>query len=333
MRYGVTLPHEAFQSRDLLELTRRVEDLGYTDAWSFESFGTDAFSPLAAMAAVTQNLRLGTAIVPVFTRPAGLIAMSAATVQNISAGRFVLGLGISTPTIVQNWMNVPYQRPVTKLRETVEVVRASLTRQKVNFEGKTMKISGFRLDVPPAYPAPPIYIGAQGPKMLRVAGEIGDGVIVNFVTTENLPSMLKHVHEGARAAGKPTSGLDVVCRIMVAVDEDDTVVRNEMRRSLAAYVTVPQYNKFFSEFGFEDEAKRAIEAWQAGDRKAAVQAIGDKMLESIYVFGSAAHCRERLQAYAAAGVTTPAIAFVSLAPSLEERRAKTLQAIEAFAPR
>ncbi|HTY56157.1 MAG TPA: LLM class F420-dependent oxidoreductase [Candidatus Binataceae bacterium] len=332
MRLGITIPLEGFQNRGLIDLVRRAEALGYTDLWSMESFGNDAFSPLAAAAAVTERLRLGTAIVPVFTRPPALTAMSSATVQQISNGRLILGLGISTPVIVDQWMGVPFKKPVTLMRETVEALRAIFAKNRVVMNGKTIRINGFRLDFELETP-PPIFIGAQGPKMLRLAGEIGDGMITNFITPETLPSMLEHVKQGALAAGKDPSKQDVVVRIVTVVDEDIDQTRTELRRYLTAYVTVPQYNQFFRGIGFEHEAAEAIAAWNAGDRKKALECVSDKMVESILVFGSADQCRKRLEAYDAAGVKTVTLWLSSFARDPEKKRASVLHAMEALAPR
>ncbi|MGD0073372.1 MAG: LLM class F420-dependent oxidoreductase [Candidatus Binataceae bacterium] len=332
MRLGITIPLEGFQNRGVLDLVRRAESLGYTDLWSMESFSNDAFAPLAAAAAVSEKLRLGTAIVPVFTRPPALIAMSAATVQQISNGRLILGLGTSTPIIVQQWMDVPFKKPVTRVRETVEALRAIFAKNRVVMDAKTFKINGFRLDFQLDAP-PPIFIGAQGPLMLRTAGEIGDGVITNYITPETLSTMLDQIKQGALAAAKDPAKLDLVCRIVTVVDEDVDQVRAELRRSLTAYVTVPQYNQFFRWIGFENEAAEAIAAWNAGDRKKALQCVSDQMVESTHVFGDADTCRKRLQAYAAAGVTTATLLLTSFARDPERRRANVLHALEALAPR
>lgn len=332
MRHGITVPLEAFQNPHFIELVRTAERCGYVDAWSFESFATDAFAPLAAAAMLAPKIRLGTAIVPVFTRPPGLIAMSAATVQQLSGGRFILGLGISSRTIVEQWMGVPFAHPLTRLRETVAAIRGAFGREKVTFSGKTVNLNGFRMNVTLDEP-PPIYLGAQGAKMLRLVGEIGDGLITNFITTATLPAMLEHVREGRRAAGKdPAAPLDVVCRIMLVVDDDEDKVRAELRRHLTAYVTVPQYNSFFREIGFENEARTAIDAWNAGDRKAALASLPERMIDEIYIFGSVANCRRRLEEYARAGVTTTALDLTSFAPDPRERRARILRAIERLAP-
>ncbi len=331
MRQGITIPLQDFQDRHFVDLVRAAERCGYVDGWSFESYATEAFAPLAAAAMLAPTMRLGTAIVPVFTRPPGLIAMSAATVQQLSGGRLILGLGTSTPVIVQQWMGVPFEHPLTRVRETVAAIRSAFNREKVTLKGKTVQVNGFRMNIALDKP-PPIYLGAQGEKMLRLVGEIGDGLITNFITPATLPPMIAHVREGQRAAGKDASApLDVVCRIFVGVDDDSDALRADLRRHLTAYMTVPQYNNFFREIGFEHEATTAAEAWNAGDRKAALAAVPDRMLEEIYVFGSLDHCRARLAEYAKAGVTATALQPESFAPDPKERRARILRAIEGLA--
>jgi probable F420-dependent oxidoreductase len=330
MRLGITIPLDGFQNPHFAELVRHAERAGFTDAWSYETFQGDAFVPVAAAAVASEKMRLGTAIVPVFTRPAALIAISAASVQRLSGGRFILGVGISTPTIVEQWMGVPYKMPVTRLRETVEALRLAFTGQKVTMTGKTVHINGFRLSGP-VTPPPPIYVGAQGALMLRTAGEIGDGVIVNYITPETFGPLLDHIHEGARSAGKPTANIDIACRILVAIDPEEEIVRENLRRELTAYVTVPQYNKFFREIGFDNEARVAIEAWNAGDRKKALQSIPESMVESLYVLGSPDRIAKRLREYEKAGITTSTLQFNSFAPDPAERRARVLNAIETLA--
>ncbi|MBF6561402.1 MAG: LLM class F420-dependent oxidoreductase [Candidatus Binataceae bacterium] len=329
MRLGITIPLDGFQNPHFPELVRHAERVGFTDAWSFETFVSDGIAPVAAAAVVSERMRLGTAIIPVFTRPAALIAMSAASIQRLSGGRFILGVGISTPTIVEQWMGVPYKMPVTRLRETIEALRASFSGQKVTMAGKTVQINGFRL--PKLDPPPPIYVGAQGALMLRTAGEIGDGVIVNYITPESFAPMLAHIHEGVRAAGKPIANLDIACRIQVAIDPEDEIVRENLRRELTAYVTVPQYNKFFREIGYENEARVALEAWNAGDRKKALQSMPDHMIEALYVLGTPAQIAKRLHAFEAAGITTSTLQFISYAPDPEEKRRRVLRAIETLA--
>jgi probable F420-dependent oxidoreductase len=331
MRIGITLPAEPFQNRAMIDLVRRAEALGYQDVWSLESYTTEAFSPLAAIAMLTDRMRLGTAIVPVFTRPPALIAMSAMTVQQLSGGRFILGMGISSPQIISQWMGVPFERPLTRVRDTVAAVRAALSGEKVTYKGRTLSVNGFRLDMERSTPPPPIFLAIQGAKMCRLAGEIADGLITNFITPQALPGMLEHVAEGAQAAGRETPR-EVICRILTIVDEDPERVRPAMRRHMTPYLITPGYNRFFAEIGFDQEADQALRLWNAGDRKQATEVVSDRMLDGIYLLGSADYCRERLKAFAEAGVTTFALWLVSLARSPEERKAKILAAVEKLAP-
>jgi probable F420-dependent oxidoreductase len=330
MRNGITIPFDPFLNSHFAELVKTADRCGFSDGWSFESYGSDAFSPMAAASMISPRMRFGTAIVPVFSRPAPLIAMSAITVNQLAGGRFILGLGISTPNIMQNWMGVPFRKPITMMKETVAALRAIFRGEKVTMDGQMVKMNGFKLDIP-FDSAPPIYLGAQGSKMLRLAGEIGDGLIVNFVTPETLPAMLEHTRAGMRAVGKDPSTLDVACRIIVALDEDEGIVRSLFKRTLTAYVTVPQYNQFFREIGFENEAGAAYEAWNAGDRKSALAHITDEMVEKIFVVGNAARCKRRLADYERGGITTTALQFSSFAPSPDERRKRVLSAIEKLA--
>jgi probable F420-dependent oxidoreductase len=330
MRLGITIPLDGFQNRHFAELLKHAENLRFADAWSYETLAGDAFTPVAAAAAVTDRIRLGTAIVPVFTRPAALIALSASAVQQFSGGRFVLGVGISTPTIVEQWMGLPYRLPLTRLRETVAALRAAFSGQKVTTSGKTVKINGFRLSAPPEAP-PPIYVGAQGELMLRTAGEIGDGVIVNYITPETFPKMLGEIRQGAATAGKRIDSFDIACRILVAVDDEQEMVRENLRRELTAYLTVPQYNRFFQWIGYGDEAHAALEAWNAGDRRKALSLVPDSMLESIFVFGAADRIVQRLRDYEQAGITTTALQFTSFQTDPEQKRRRILRAMEAVA--
>jgi probable F420-dependent oxidoreductase len=329
MRLGITIPLDGFQNRHFIELVRHAEKLSYADAWSYETMVGDGITPIAAAASVTERIRFGTAILPVFTRSPALLAMSAAGLQNLSGGRFVLGLGISTPTIVQQWMGVPYEKPVTRLRETVEALRAIFSGQKVSMNGKTVAIDGFRLGAPMENP-PPIYVGAQGELMLRTAGEVGDGTIVNFITPEAFPQMLAHIREGARKAGKQTGAIEVACRIVVAIDQEEDVVREQLRRELTAYLTVPQYNKFFQWIGYEKEARTAIAAWNAGDRKKALAAVPDQMIESIFIYGTPDRWAKRLKDYEKAGITSTALQFTSYVKDPEEKRRRIMRAMEAL---
>lgn len=298
-RLGFSVPALPLSVRDSCELARRAEELGYTDAWSAEAGGTDAFSVAAAVGIVTDELRIGCAIVPVFTRPPALLAMSTLAVAQATGGRFCLGLGASSETIVGSWMGIDYEHPLTRVRETVEIVRAALAGDKVSYEGKTVSVKGFRMEQA-VTSGVPIYLAALGPKMLALADEIADGVAL-FLCAE----------EGVRIAAKGASGKELVARIMCFVDEPRDDALAMARWLLTPYCVVPGYNRYIASQGFEDEAGSIAKLWREGDRKGASAAVTDRLVDAMVIIGSAQECKERIGSFRDAGLDTPILAFVS----------------------
>jgi probable F420-dependent oxidoreductase len=291
-RLGITVPFLAHDLRDSCDLARRAEDIGYTDAWSAEVSGPDGFATAAAVGIATERMRLGCAIVPAFTRPPALIAMGALAAQQASRGRFCLGIGSSTPTIVEGWMGVPFERPLKRVRETVETVRAALAGEKV---GK------FRLEAPPEQPVP-IFVAALGPKMMAMAAEVADGIAL-FLAAE----------PGIERAAKAAPDKELVARIICCPDEDVDQVRAMSRWILAPYLAAPPYNRFVAEQGHEHSAGEFAKRWGDGDRKGALEAISDALVDDMVVSGPAGKCKERLDSMRAAGLSTPILMLVSQA--------------------
>lgn len=325
-RTGISIAIDDGSLRDAVDLTVDAERLGYTDAWSAEVGGSDGISPLAALATRTGSLRLGTAILPAFTRPPALLAMSAATLQNLSGGRFVLGIGTSSRIIVEHWMGERFERPLTRLREYVEVLRAALAGEKVSFDGSTSRVDGFRLTLDPGAPVP-LYLAALGPAACRLAGELADGVIFFLKTTQGVRQALGWVAEGARSAGRDPADLDCVIRVSVALDEDPERLDAALRRSLVTYAMVDVYNRSLADQGFEGEARAIAASWAAGDRKGALEAVTAEMIEELFVIGDSAACRARLAAFRDAGVRTPVLAPTSVAPDSASRIAEVVRAL------
>src|SRR5438270_4043014 len=195
-RLGLTPPIEVTGFAAAVDLCARAEQLGYTDVWSAEVGAVDAFSPLAAIAVKTERVRLGTALVPVFNRPPALTAMSAGGLQQLSGGRFVLGIGLSSPAIVRLWMGLDFDGRVKRIEEYVEVLREALAGKKVMYRGETVRSESFRLQIDPGHPVP-VYIGALGPQMCRLAGRIADGVLFYFMTPDGVRQALAEVTQGA----------------------------------------------------------------------------------------------------------------------------------------
>lgn len=330
-RLGLAVPIDGMGLRESLELAVEAEALGYDDAWSYEVSGTDGFTPLAWLAARTERLRLGISLVPAFHRPPALLGMSSASLQELAGGRFVLGLGSSSPTIVERWMGGVHERPLTRVRETVEALRLVLAGGKVDYDGETVRVDGFRLALPAAQV--PVLLGALGPRMHRLAGAVGDGLITVFTTVEATPALLGDFHAGARDAGRDPASLGVVSKQFVAVDEDDEALRAMLRRFVCGYATVPAYNALIARQGFAEEAERMAAAWAEGRREDALAAVTDELLEALIAFGSADRCASRLRAHAGAGVTTLLIAPVTAVRDPVELRRRVRATVEQIGAR
>jgi len=287
-RLGLSIPLEQGRLEDLPALVREAEEFGFTDAWSMEVNRYDAFSPLAAAAAVTGSLRLGTAIAPALTRPAGLIAMEAAGLAALAPGRFVLGLGSSTQVVVESWLGVAFQPPLQQVREVALAVRRLLSGER---------LGNLRLASPPEQPVP-IYLAALGDRMLRLAGELAEGVIFFLAGPRIIPRLLEGV-------GRP---LDSVARIPVLLGEP-TETAATARRLLVAYALVPYYARLLERQGFAEEVQAIAELWQAGDRAAAPGQVSDSMLAELVLRGDVEQVAEGVGRYRAAGLGTPALAF------------------------
>ena len=301
-RYGITFPFDGIALPDQRPIVESLPDLGYTDLWSAESFGMDGFTPLALASVWAPQLRLGTAIIPVYTRGPATLAMSAATMAAAAPGRFVLGVGSSSNVIVEQWNGIPFEAPYAKVRDTVRFVRAAIGGEKVTADYETVKVNGFRMGFAPPQP-PTILIAALRSGMLRLAGREADGAIVNWLAPEDVPSVTPYVHEGG-------PGKEIAARIFVAPTADLEVARGVARFAIAAYLTVPVYRAFHDWLGRTELMAGMQEAWAAGDRKGALAAIPDELVDALVVHGDPAACRERIQAYVEAGVTTPVIALL-----------------------
>ncbi|MGI5268204.1 LLM class F420-dependent oxidoreductase [Nonomuraea sp. CA-218870] len=295
--WGMTIP---FYDRSLAasrELIEELPSLGYTDLWSAEVNGADGFTPLALAAQWAPGVRLGTAIVPVSTRGPGLLAMSAATVADLAPGRFVLGIGSSSPAIVERWNAMDFAKPYARTRDTLRFLRAALAGEKVSETYETFTVKGFRLERAPKV-APKIVLAALRPRMLRLAAEEADGAITNWLSPDDVRKV--------RAELRPET--ELIARLFVCVSEDADAVRERGRWMLASYLTVPAYAAFHDWLGRGELLRPLHEAWAAGDRKAALQAIPDEVVDALIVHGDAATCRARIQEYVDNGLDTPVLA-------------------------
>jgi probable F420-dependent oxidoreductase len=307
MGYGMTVPFDGVPLCEHREWYEELVDLGYTDAWSSEADGTDAFTPLALAAAWAPALRLGTAIVPAYTRGPALLAQSAAALAEAAPGKFALGVGTSSNVIVERWNDIPFEEPYKRTRDLVRFLRQALTGEKVDAAFDTFTIKGFRLGRPPEVP-PPILVAGLRPGMLRLAGREADGAIINWLGADDVTKVVPEVGPGK----------EIVARIFVFPSEDISTVRAVARRMIAAYLNVPVYAAFHDWLGRGPLLEEMWTAWKAGDRKAALEAIPDQVVDDLVIHGSPAEVRAGVKRYLDNGVTTPALAIVPFGIDLRQ---------------
>jgi probable F420-dependent oxidoreductase len=280
---------------------KKLQDLGYTDAWSSETAGYDAFAPLALTADWAPELRLGTAVVPVFTRGPGLMAQTVATMAAIAPGRFVLGIGASSNVIVEKWNARPFDKPFSYTRDMLRFLKEALTGAKVSHAYDTFEVSGFRLGIVPEQ-QPPILVAALRERMLRLGGTEADGVILNWLSADDVSAVAPLVREGG-------DDKEIACRIFVCpVDSDDA--RAQARQFVTTYLNVPVYADYQRFLGRGDVLAPMQEKWAAGDRKGALAAVPDEVIDDLIVLGTPDECRAKIQRYVDNGVTTPMLALM-----------------------
>jgi probable F420-dependent oxidoreductase len=319
-RHGMTIPFDGVPLHAQREWIVELADLGYTDVWSSEANGADAFTPLALASTWAPSLRLGTAIVPAFTRGPGLIAQSVGTLAQAAPGRFVLGVGTSSNVIVEGWNGIAFDEPYRRTRDVVRFLRAALGGEKVSGEFDTFSVRGFKLGMVPEQPVP-ILVAALREGMLRLAGREGDGAIINWLSADDVATVAPIVQD----AGDGTPR-EMVARIFVAPSDDADTVRGMGRFAIAAYLNVPVYAAFHEWLGRGDRLGEMWRLWKEGDRKAALAAIPDSVVDELIVWGSPEKCREHVQRYVDNGVTTPALALLPF--GFDQR-----QALRDLAPR
>ena len=314
-RVALSLPVGGLSARAQVELAQRAEaEWGYDAIWTAETNGPDSLALAGALCQATHRSAIGTAIVPVQNRSPALLAMAATTLGELSEGRFVLGVGASSHNIIEGWSGIPYRRPLTHVREAVTVIRQALSGQKTDFAGELLQSHGFRLERGGAGIRVPVYVAALRERMIELAGEVGEGLIVNLFPVAMLPRILAAYRRGAARAGRAAQRDEIVCRFMVSITDDVAAARDRMRAAFGGYVATPVYNRFFAWCGFAEQARAVAEAFARRDRRAVYAALDDAMIDQIGVFGSAAQCRERVAAYVAAGVTTSVLAPFSPEP-------------------
>jgi probable F420-dependent oxidoreductase len=296
-----------------------AESCGYRSFWTAETTGPEAFATLAAAGAAAPSLDLGTGVLALQLRTPPLAAMAAATLQALHPERdILLGIGISSPVVTGKWHGTPYgERPLARVREYVELVRACLSGEPVTYAGDFYEVSKFRLGMKLGERRPKIVIGALGPAMLRLAGEVADGVLLNYLPASHVPWSVEQV----RAGGDATIYAYVHAGVCDRADGLEPA-----RRDLFSYAVVDSYARNFAAAGFADEVEQIRARHKAGDRGGALAAVSERMVDAIDVIGDAATVRATMRSYADAGVDVPILMPLPWGPDRDDVLDATIRA-------
>ncbi|MGW5635820.1 LLM class F420-dependent oxidoreductase [Streptomyces sp. NPDC003832] len=322
-KWGLTLPLPGLTIDRHRFLVERLADLGYTDVWSAEGGGTDAFTPLATVAAWSPNLRIATGIVPVQTRGPAVLAQTAATLAQLAPGRLLLGIGASVPAHVTDINGIPFDEPYKRTRDVLRFVTRALRGEHVAGDFDTFSITGYRLPHPPQDPVK-VILGALRPGMLRLGFREGDGAITNLLFPEDVPKILD-------AVGPQPPGKELVVKVFVCPTEDTDYAHRATRPFLAWILNREPYRKFHEWLGNGELLRECHERWADGDADGAQKALPDEVVDRLFISGSPEECREKILRYHRPGVTTIQL-YVSLPPETFVSRAKVLDTLTRLGP-
>jgi len=319
MKLGVNVGYWGFGMgpQEQLDVVQEAERLGYDSVWAAEAYGSDAATVLAWLAAGTSRIKLGSAIFQMPGRSPAMTAMTAATIDELSGGRMVLGIGSSGPQVAEGWHGQRFGRQLQRTREYVAVVRKALARERLEFKGETLELplpdgpgKALKLTIAPVQERIPIYLAAIGPNNTRLAGEIADGWIPTLFSPEHVAEFRPLLEEGAARAGRDLDGFDIAPTVQVFVTDDLAGARDAMRPFIALYVggmgsrEQNFYNQLVQRYGFQDEARQIQDLYLEGKRDEAMAAIPDQLIDTVSLCGPKDVVRERLAVYRDAGVGT-----------------------------
>ena len=299
---------------DLIALAKQADNLGYHSFWTGESWGRDAFTVLTMVACHTENLRLGTGIVTTYSRTPALIAQTIASLDILSNGRAILGLGSSGKVVVEGWHGVPFDSPLARTREYIEIIRKALSGSRVDHHGKFYQMERFRMISPPVQKKLPIYIASLGQKNLELVGEHADGCLPVWVNRERFPELRERIGIGTAKSGRSASDVTIAPYIFcyTADGPEDLAHGEQLLRAHLAYYVGGMGTFYFdsvSRAGFGAEAQAIKEAWATGNREQAAGSVSDRMLQSIVVLGNAQQCRDQISGFRKSGADLPIVNF------------------------
>jgi F420-dependent oxidoreductase-like protein len=319
MRLGLNVGYWGFgiDAQQQLAVVRAAEDAGYDSVWTAEAYGSDAATPLAWFAGQTERIKLGAGILQIPGRSPAMTAMTAVTLDHLSNGRFLLGLGTSGPQVAEGWHGERFAKQLARTREYVEIVRKALARERLTYEGEVYRLplpdgpgKPLKLMIAPVQERIPIYIAAIGPKNTELVGEVADGWLPVFFSPEHVDQSRSLLEEGAARAGRSLEGFDIAPTVQVSIDDDLDRARDAMRPFVALYVggmgsrEKNFYNALVRRYGFEEAAAEIQDLYLDGKKEEAAAAIPAELIDMVTMCGSRDRVRERLEVYRDAGVGT-----------------------------
>ncbi len=311
-KIGLVIPYWTdITKTELIEVARLAEELGFHSLWVPEMWGRDAFSLLGLLAVHTKKINLGSGIISVFSRTPATIAQTIATLDEISEGRMILGLGTSGPIVIEDWHGLKFEKPLQRTREYVEVIRMILSGERVSYDGEVFKLKNFRLQFTPPRKNIPIYIASIGPKNIRLTGELADGWIPFLVPREYIQDAKKELIAGAGITVRNAGQIMLCPYIPTCIYKDIELSKKMVQEHIAYYVggMGTFYHNVISRYGFGDEATRIVEAWKKGSKTQAVRSVSEYMLNSVAIVGTIDEGKRRLEEYRLAGADLPILIF------------------------
>jgi F420-dependent oxidoreductase-like protein len=331
LRLAVAIPYTDMPWAETVEYVQTAEKLGFEAVFVPEAYSYDSVSLMGALAMKTDRIKIGSGIFNVFSRSAALIAQSAGAIDMLSNGRFILGLGTSGPQVVQGFHGVPFDKPLKRTREYIDVIRMTLRRERVIYDGETVKLTmGLKLINHPVRSEIPIIIASLGPKNLEMTGEIADGWMPTLFDPGHMDIFKPHLEAGLAKAGKTWDSLEITPMVPVLLYDDLDVCRQLIRPGLALYIGGMGsrernfYNQLVQRYGYVEEAKTIQDLYLSGDKAGAADKVPDKLVDDTSAFGGADKIRDDLARFEAAGVTMPILGINALD---QDGRLKTLEAL------
>ena len=303
----------------VIDFAQRAEALGYDSLWCGESWGRDLVTTLTHIACHTSRIKLATGIINIFSRTPSLVAQTMASLDDISEGRTILGLGSSGTKVVRNWHGLPFDKPLQRTREYIEIVNLALSGQRVNYDGQFYQLHDFALRFNPPRNHIPVYVASLGPKNVELTGELADGWSPVFFSPDHLDTFKEQLAVGCRKANRSVDAVELAPWMICCVSDDVSLAKGLVRRHIAYYVggMGTYYRDIMVRYGFQEEVAAIEQRWKVKrDREAAADAVTDSMIAAVSITGTGAQCRQRMRELHSMGIAAPVVMVPFASPKV-----------------